>query len=87
VPRKAEAGGLRCLGQPAFVVVVVVVVVVAVVVVEEKGTGKMAQWVKAIAAKPGGLSLILRTHMVEGENQGWRDSSAIKSIGCPYRGP
>jgi hypothetical protein len=43
VPRKAEAGGLRCLGQPAFVVVVVVVVVVAVVVVEEKGTGKMAQ--------------------------------------------
>lgn len=31
--------------------------------------GKMAPWVKAPAAKPGSLSLIPRTHVVEEQNQ------------------
>lgn len=31
------------------------------------GTSEMAQWVKVLAIKPNKLSLVLRTHMVEGE--------------------
>lgn len=31
------------------------------------GTSEMAQWVKVLATKPNKLSLVLRTHMVEGE--------------------
>ena len=31
----------------------------------KQGTGVMAQWVKELAARPGDLSLILRTPMVE----------------------
>lgn len=30
---------------------------------------KMAQWIKAVAAKPHDLRLIARTHMVDGENR------------------
>lgn len=30
---------------------------------------KMAQWIEALAAEPGGLSLIPGTYMVEGETQ------------------
>jgi hypothetical protein len=33
------------------------------------GAGEMAQWVKMLATKSSSLSLILRTHKVEGENQ------------------
>lgn len=32
------------------------------------GASEVAQWVKVIAAKPGDLSLVRRTHMME-ENQ------------------
>lgn len=31
------------------------------------GTSEKAQWVKVLATKPNKLSLVLRTHMVEGE--------------------
>ena len=31
--------------------------------------GEMAQWIKALAAIPGDLSFIPRTHIIEGENQ------------------
>lgn len=35
----------------------------------QRWAGRMAQWLKALAAKPGGLSSSFRTHMVEVENQ------------------
>ena len=31
--------------------------------------GKMAQWMRVLTTKPGNLSSIPRTHMVEGENR------------------
>lgn len=33
------------------------------------GIGEMVQWVKVMETKPGDLSLIPGTHMVEGERQ------------------
>lgn len=35
---------------------------------KNEGSGKMAQWVKILAAKPDNLSSIPGTHVVEGEN-------------------
>jgi hypothetical protein len=32
-------------------------------------SSKMALWVRTLAAKPEGLNLIPKTHMIEGENQ------------------
>ena len=51
---------LTCLGY-----------VLSIVSVEAKfGSAKaVAQWAKALATKPGDLSLVLGTHTVEGENQ------------------
>lgn len=36
---------------------------------DNKGLGKMTQWIGAFVTEPDNVSLILRTHMVEGENQ------------------
>jgi hypothetical protein len=33
---------------------------------KETGAGKLAQWVKVLAAKPGDIGSIPGTHMVEG---------------------
>lgn len=35
----------------------------------ETGAGEVAQWVRPLAAMPDNLSLLLQTHMEEGENQ------------------
>lgn len=47
-------------------------VFVRVRIIEEKETviwaAKMAQWLKVLAAQPDSLSVITRTHRVEGEN-------------------